>query len=624
MPKELSKTYFSSINTIAFFTYLFIAAKVYPFLFSSDSLNYVLYQNSSIDFINFSFNLDQLSAFFVCFIAIISAIVTIYFSSYAKEYAGKYSIDKLSFVTHIFSLSMMGVVLASHVFNFLFFWEMMSLSSYLLVIFDHRNKDKVSAGFIYFLMTHIATAFLLIAFLLIAGKADMSFSGLQDLSFVSPNIIALSFFMFLIGSGIKAGMVPFHFWLPLAHPAAPSHVSALMSALMVKTPIYLMIRVIFDFLGPQVYMGYSLLAFGLLSALLGIIYALKENDIKKLLAFSTIENVGIIYIALSISVIFYSLEKYSLASLALIAALFHILNHAIYKSALFMGAGSVAQATHTKDLNKLGGLIKSMPRTAIFFLIPTISIAALPLFNGFVSEWLIYQSLIQGIQVESNILPFVLTITLMLLAMVVGFAFIVFSKTFATAFLAKPRSLEAKQAKEVAKPMWMPIALLSIFCLHLGVNPEALNELWTNILKQWGLTFPEQLAFFSTAPDFLLEFQLTFPTKILVAFLTLILIILFSTIGMSKTKFRKAIPWTCGYELSEKAQYNSSSFSQPSLRLLNNFYKIHFKEFFLELYFKFYIFCKTIRDYINSGDLHSYLLYILIAIIGGFSYAKFS
>ena len=595
--------------------YLVLGFMIYPYLFNTEVKAYTVYKSGLLAFMEFSFKLDQLSAFFALTIILISSLIAIYLIKYAQEYSSKYSLLKLSLLTHLFSLSMIGLVCADHVFTFLFFWELMSLSSYLLVIFEHRKKENINAGFVYFLMTHIATAFLLVAFLLLAGNnTDLCFDTLSNLT-LTPQLKAICFFMFLIGSGIKSGMVPFHFWLPIAHPAAPSHVSALMSALMVKTPIYLMIKVVFDFLGPEIYMGYSLLLFGLISALIGIIYAVKENDLKKLLAYSTIENVGIILTGLALSIIFYIYNNEFLASLALIACLFHILNHAIYKSALFMGAGAILSATHEKDLDKLGGLIKLMPKTAIFFLIPVISIAALPFSNGFVSEWLLYQSLIKGMQLDSSSLIFILPLTFTLIAIVAGLAFITFSKLFATAFLAYPRSEQASDANEVSAVMWTPIALLSSLCLYLGINPQILSGAWIHILHQLDMPFPNGMSLYLA--------ESSFPSKtviIIVATFCVILLILGSALG---TKYRKAIPWTCGYDVNERAQYNSSSFSQPSLRLMNNFYKIDFAKIFTTAYFYFSHSCQNIRDSIQSGNLHSYLLYILITLIGGLIYAKY-
>ena len=655
MSKQLKDLFFNLTNVCVFIVYLLVSFKLFPYLFNRTSSSYMLFQNHSFELINLSFKLDQLSAFFAIIISGIAAVVTLYFIKYADEYSrpvSKLSFDvqvarvalgnnstlgdesnkiysrvKLTFATHLFIISMLGVVLADHAFCFLFFWELMSLCSYLLVIYDHRQRSNVNAGFIYFITTHIAVVFLLIAFLLVAGSSsDLSFTDLANSS-LSPALIKIAFFMFLIGAGIKAGLVPFHFWLPVAHPVAPSHVSALMSGLMVKTPIYLLLRVIFDFFKPEAYMGYSMLALGLASALLGIVYAVKENDIKKLLAYSTIENVGIIFTAIALAVIFYVHGAETLAALALIAALFHCLNHAIYKSALFMGAGSIVGSCHSKDLNQLGGLIKTMPKTAIVFLIATMSIAALPLFNGFISEWLIYQSLIQGMQIESRALTLILPTCVTLIAIVAGFAFIAFSKLFATAFLGYPRSEKAAAAKEVSPMMWAPIALLSSFCIVLGLMPQMLSPIWLNILHQFNLLTSYEVVEFNSISgnlETLNQIYSGLPIKIISIAIVVVLIVVFVFRKLFANKLRKDIPWVCGYDLKSQAQYNASSFSQPSLRIMKRFYQIDFAHIFLGIHFGLYNLCKNIRDKVHSGDLHTYLLYILIAIIGGLCYAKLS
>ena len=614
-----NKGIFSPIlNSIAFAQYLIITYLVFPFLLNNESWNYTLYKNHSLGFIDLSFKLDQLSAFFTIIFAVISALITIYFIKYSDEYVGKYSMTKLTLATHIFAFSMIAVVLSSHVFGFLFFWELMSLSSYLLVIYDHEKRDNINAGFIYFITTHIATAFLLLAFLSLAHQSpDLSFSSLMNQSLDYKSTV-IAFILFLLACGIKAGIVPFHFWLPLAHPAAPSHVSALMSALMVKVPIYLLIRVIFEFLSPDIYMGYSILAIGLTTALIGIIYALKETDIKKLLAYSTIENVGIILVSLSLSIIFFVYKNNFLSSLALITCLFHIMNHAIYKSALFLGAGSIVSATHTRDLNKMGGLIKLMPQTAIFFLIPVMSIMALPFFNGFISEWLLYQSLMKGMSLGATSLHFILPLSIMIIAMVVGLAFVTFSKLFITAFLGYNRSDNDAKVKEVSISMWLPIAILSGVCVYIGIQPQCFKEIWINILQQFNMSYPDLLSYFSVT-----EPEAIFPSQALLPLIALVALVLIIFNILSKTKFRTAIPWTCGYKVNSKAQYNSSSYSQPNHRLMNNFYKINFTHIFKDIYFIFYNSCKGFRDKIQSGNLHSYLLYILISILGGLIYAKY-
>jgi hydrogenase-4 component B len=605
-----------SLNTLAISLYLFLGYKFFSFFVWNKNFQLILFENSHLKFINLSFRFDHLSLFFAFLIVLISAIVSIYSIQYSKKYKQDYSLIKLSILGHLFSLSMLGLVLSDHVFSFLFFWELMSFSSYLLVIYDYRKKENLRAGFVYFLMTHLAGSFLLAAFLLLGQGCDsLSFSSLYHLT-LSPNLVMLVFFMFLIASLIKAGSVPFHFWLPLAHPAAPSHISALMSALMVKMPIYLMIKVVFCFLSPKTYIGYSILFFGLLSGLFGIIFTIKENDIKKLLAYSTIENVGIILISLGLSVIFASYTNELLSSMSMFACIFHIFNHSIYKSSLFLGAGSILSETHTSSLNKLGGLIKKMPQTAFFFLISVLSIISVPYFNGFISEWILYQSIIHGIQIPSDSLAIVLPLTLMCLAIITGLAFVSFSKLFTTTFLGSAHSLESEQAQEVSTWMWLPTGLLSFFCLSVGVFPHLISKFLFKVLDELGMPAPETLTYFTSLDQ-------SFPTSasmiILLSVLGSVILVL---LGF-RSKVRKSIAWTCGYEVNKNCQYNSSSFSQASIRSLKTFYKISFDKFFIQINLSFNAFCKDLRDKIQSGSLHAYLLYILLAVIMGLIYAKY-
>ncbi len=611
---------------------IFFIVLVYPSLLSTEGIDLTLYRNEFLSFIDLSLRLDALSAFFVMLISVVSILATIYSVKYADEYQSKYSLSSLALFTTVFSLSMIGVVCSDHVFSFLVFWELMSLSSYLMVIYDYKDKDNVNAGFIYFVMTHMATAFLLVAFLLLSHlSSDLSFGALTvNAHNLDPQLSLIAFIMFLVGLGIKMGVVPFHFWLPIAHPAAPSHVSALMSAIMVKVPICILMRVVFDFLVPEAYMGYSILGLGIVSGLLGVIYAIKENDIKKLLAYSTIENVGIVLIGLGLSIVFLKSNNVLLASLAFMAAVFHIMNHAIYKSSLFLGAGSIVSKCHTRDLNKLGGLIHLMPKTALFFLVSSLSIAAMPFFNGFVSEWLLYQSLIRAMQLGETSLHFVLPIVLMFVAMIAGFAFVAFTKLFAIAFLGYARSENAKQAQEVSPMMWLPMALLSFLCLFFGLYPQIMGDIWANILNRFSLPYPAGTPYFVFPHEFFNADPLShlmfnyFPSRLILIFTLMILIIIVFISYFLKVKSKRDIPWTCGFELDATMQYTASSYSQPLLRLMKNFYKIDFAHIFLDIYFGFYNFCKELRDKVHSGNLHGYLLYVLLALVGGLIYARYS
>src|SRR5260221_2484036 len=287
------------------------------------------------------------------------------------------------------------VVLADDAFTFLVSWEFMSLSSWALVMAHHRIADNVRAGYLYLIMASFGTITLLLTFGLLAGPdGGYAFDDIRA-AHPSTTLAASVLILALIGAGSKAGLVPLHVWLPLAHPAAPSHVSALMSGVMTKVAVYGLVRIVFDLIGtPAWWWSMVVLALGGVTAVMGVLYALMQHDLKRLLAYHTVENIGIIYIGLGLALAFEANGIGWAAALALTAALFHVLNHSLFKSLLFFGAGAVLTATGTRDMEHLGGLIHRMPRTSFAFLVGCVAISALPPLNGFVSEWLTFQSIL--------------------------------------------------------------------------------------------------------------------------------------------------------------------------------------------------------------------------------------
>jgi hydrogenase-4 component B len=355
---------------------------------------------------------------------------------------------------------------------FLIGWEIMSIASFFLVIFDRRDPENVKAGYLYLVMTYVGTAFILFALLLLykyTGSFDFDVirNGIASLPAAAKNTI---FIAALIGFGIKAGIIPLHIWLPAAHPAAPSHISALMSGVMIKTGIFMMVRLFIDILQPApVWWGIVVLAIGIVSSLLGVLYALTEHDIKRLLAYHSIENIGIIMLGLGSSLIFSSLGMPALALVSLTAALFHTLNHAIFKSLLFLGAGSAINQMHTRNMEEYGGLIKYMPLTAFSFLVGSMAISALPPFNGFFSEWLTFQSLFQGIITMGSSMRWLFVLAVGALAFTGGLALACFVKAFGAMFLARPRSPEVAHAKESPRTMLFGMGGLALSSLLFGV-----------------------------------------------------------------------------------------------------------------------------------------------------------
>ena len=422
----------------------------------------------------FSFYVDGLSAFFILMVSLLSLVVSIYSHGYVKQYEGEYSLGLMGFLYNMFILSMALVVAAHNAILFLICWEAMSLLSYALIVYENRNPDAARSGFIYIVMAHGGTAFITMGFLLLSaytGTGSFDFGSFAGASAAMPDLFKSTvFLLFLVGFGTKAGLIPLHVWLPYAHPAAPANISALMSGVMVKTAIYMLIRCIFEFLGvTDTWWGLLVLLVASISALLGVLYALGEHDLKRLLAYHTIENIGIILIALGASMVFMSYGLTSFAALALIAALFHALNHSIFKSLLFMGAGSVLFATHTKDIEKLGGLAKRMPWTSAFFLVGALAISAIPPLNGFVSEWLIFQSLMLSFNFPEIIVKILIPITIGMLALTGALAAACFVKAYGITFLAVPRSKQAAEAIEVSPTMLAGMAILALLCILTGL-----------------------------------------------------------------------------------------------------------------------------------------------------------
>ncbi|MCK9604606.1 MAG: hydrogenase 4 subunit B, partial [Candidatus Omnitrophica bacterium] len=393
--------------------------------------------------LNFTLLFDPLSLFFLFVILIITLPSAIYSFGYLKE---EYSSAKiiLAWVLLVaFALSMAMVVTAGNLLVFLVFWEIMSLVSYFLVVFDTTHEKSISAGTIYIVMTHIGTAFLVAAFLLMYNHAhSFDFVAIKNAFFTMPsqtkNII---FLLLLIGFGTKAGIVPLHIWLPYAHPQAPSHISSIMSGVMIKTAIYGIIRFAIFILGVNSsWWGILVLILAIISCLVGVIYALMEHDIKRLLAYHSVENIGIILLGVGLAMFFISINMPYLAIFSLIAGLYHLINHAIFKGLLFLCSGSIYKATGTRDIEKLGGLIKKMPQTAVYFLIGAMAISALPPLNGFVSEWLILQAFFLGAFNVTGGSRLFLGISAAMLALTSGLAAACFVKAFGITFLAEPRS----------------------------------------------------------------------------------------------------------------------------------------------------------------------------------------
>jgi hydrogenase-4 component B len=528
-----------------------------------------------------SFNIDLLSSFFIFVISLITLFCSIYGIGYVKHYYKKYSIGVLGFFYNLFILGMLLVITASNGIFFLISWEIMSVASYFLVIYDRDDEKNVKAGFLYLIMTHVGTIFIIIA-LLIAYKATgtFDFNLLKSQSFlISPIAKNAIFILTLIGFGTKAGIIPFHIWLPSAHPSAPSNISAIMSGVMIKTGIYMMIRIFLDVLQPvPVWWGIVILIIGSISALFGVLYALTEHDIKKLLAYHSIENIGIILLGVGSALTFYSLGMPSLALLGLVAALFHTLNHAIFKSLLFLSAGSVINQMHTRNMEEYGGLIKYMPQTAFYFLIGSMAISALPPFNGFFSEWLTFQTLFQGIFQLHFVYQWTFILATGSLAFTGGLALACFVKAFGAIFLARPRSQEVTHAKESAWSMRIGMASLAALALLFGIFSGKITLLLEKICKSFNI-FQNTSSFVSVSSAGKFDIGSGFATAsapiifFLLIIITVITIIIFKFVINKNQKITVGDTWDCGTTLTPRMEITATGFARSIILIFKNILK---------------------------------------------------
>jgi hydrogenase-4 component B len=523
-------------------------------------------------FANLNVRLDPLSAFFLLVISFVAMPVSLYAIGYLADEHGPTA--TLGAAYNLFLAAMGLVVIADSVFMFLIAWEAMSLASYLLVMHNHREREVQRAGFVYLVMTHLGTAFLtgaLLVLFLAAGSGSLDFAAFRaaaaHLSGAHRTVI---FLLALVGFGTKAGIIPLHIWLPRAHPAAPSHVSALMSGVMIKTAIYGLVRVGWEFAGPgPAWWGALVLALGIVSAVLGVLYALLENDMKRLLAYSSVENIGIILIGVGTAFMLLSLGHPVAAALALVAGFYHLLNHAVFKSLLFLGGGAIHHVTHTRSMEKLGGLIRRMPWTAATFLVGAAAIAAILPFNGFVSEWLTLQSLLQLGVTDGGLLAAVTVgIAVGALALTGGLAVFTFIKAFGVMFLGVPRSDHAVHAHEVRVTMRLGMALLAVCCPVLGLAPALALRLLRPVTT--ALTGTVADPHFRLVPQArhdpaLAQHGSYAPLAILIL---LVLaggtILLLARVLGGRVRRRIAPPWICGNRLEPAMQYTAAALTKSA------------------------------------------------------------
>ena len=517
------------------------------------------------------FRIDALSAFFLVVVNLGGAAASLFALGYGRH--EEFPQRVLPFYP-AYLAGMNLVVLANDAFSFLVSWEFMSLTSWALVIAHHQIRENLRAGYVYLLMASFGTLTLLFAFgMLAGGDGDYAFDAMRA-AHPSAGLAALVLLLALVGAGSKAGVVPLHVWLPLAHPAAPSHVSALMSGVMTKVAIYGFIRIVFDLLGaPDWWWSMPVLAVGGATAVMGVLYALLERDLKRVLAYSTIENIGIIVVALGLALAFKAAGMTSAAALALTAALLHVFNHSLFKSLLFFGAGAVQASTGERDMEKLGGLIHRMPQTAFVFLIGCMAISALPPLNGFVSEWLAFQGILLSPQLPSWGLKLLVPAVGALLALSAALAGACFVRTFGISYLGRARTPAASNAHETDTNSLAAMYFLGALCLIAGIVPGLFIDALAPVVRLVaGDRMPVQASveWLSIVP--IAESRSSYNGLLVFVFMVASgMLAAFAIHRLASDRLRRSAAWDCGYpDVSPLTQYSASGFAQPIRRVFGS------------------------------------------------------
>jgi hydrogenase-4 component B len=536
------------------------------------------------------------------------------------------------------------VFVADGVIAFLCGWEVMTLATAALVATEHQFRTSRRAAYLFLVMSHVGTGCLLAGFLILGSAAgSLSFPVILSGHIVSGSVRSAVFALFFIGFGVKAGLIPFHVWLPEAHPAAPSSVSAFMSAVLITAGIYGLIKVCAFGLGPpDVNWALAFMSLGTLSAILGVLYALTQTDIKRLLAYSTIENSGIIALGLGAAMMALAHGRHTLATVAVAASLMHVLNHAIFKSLLFLGAGSVVMATGTRHIEHFGGLMRRMPWTGLWFLIGALAISGLPLLNGFPGEWLTFQALLQGFTSTPGLVRLNFPWTAAVLALTSALAAACFVRAFGISFLALPRSPEASEAHESPGVMLVPLGFLATLCAVLGLFPGFVLRALEGVTASLpGLQPPAAMMWGALGMSSgLISFDHVVPVVFGLAFLG-------GLIGSTALTRRRAVvvrrapTWGCGGELTPRTEYTATAFSKPLLMIFGAVYRptrqvdavtavspyfVHEVRYRAEIEptFERYLYRPLLRSVVRiaggmkvlqAGSLHAYLAYVLVLAV---------
>jgi hydrogenase-4 component B len=605
---------------------------------------------ASVPGVHLALRADALSGVFLAILGVGGAAASLYATSYVKPHADHVPLAAQTTLFAGFLLSIALVFVANDGVVFLVAWETMSVLSYLLILTHEQDDATRHAANTYLLMMHIGTAFLLVSLVALAGAAGgtYGFDAMRALARGAPESVrSIAFVGAAVGFGTKAGLVPLHAWLPEAHPAAPSHVSALMSGVMLKTAVYMMIRVSLDLLGGgPAWWGITLLVLGGVTTLTGILYATSENDLKRLLAYSSVENLGVIFMGLGLSLLFLSYGHPALATLPLIAAVLHSLNHMTFKTLLFLGSGSVLHATGTRDINRLGGLVRAMPYTAALVLLASLAISALPPLNGFASEWLLFQSLLAGVTLPETplLLQIFLPVGAGLFALAGAISVVCFVKAFGITFLATPRSPEAERAREAPRTMLLGMGILAagivliaaaaglvIRVLHGALAPLVGADPTTDLVSG-GLVVQSLTAIKASMS----------PTLV---FALVVLFALAAWLGTrllgSRAAARREETWLCGHRnLSARMEYTGTTYAEATRMFFSGLYgpvtssrreerspgvtaRLSYATrttYYIEQYAyaptaRLILLTSTLFRRIQAGNIHAYLSYIFASLV---------
>ncbi|MEP7111107.1 MAG: proton-conducting transporter membrane subunit [Ferruginibacter sp.] len=597
-----------------------------------------IFITKSIVFGNISFHIDSLSSWFILIINLTCINGAFYGIGYMKQYDPQRANLSMHWILFLlFQSSMLWVCMMQNGLAFLVVWELMSLSSFLLVIFEHQKKTTLQAGINYLVQMHIGVLFLSAAFILVYFS-EGSFEFIAIEKFFSANTNLWLFLLFFMGFGIKAGFIPLHSWLPQAHPAAPSHISGVMSGVIVKLGIYGIFRMIFLLKKDFAVIGEILIVLSVFTGLFGILNAAVHRDFKKMLAYCTIENIGIIGIGIGLGLIGIGIGNTGMVMLGFAGALLHTLNHSLFKSLLFFSAGSVYQQTHTRDMEKLGGLVHPMPQTALFFLFGGMAISGLPPFNGFVSEFMIYSGVLLGIKSIGIIYNITMIFSLAGLALIGGISLLTFAKNFGTIFLGSPRTHLLQQPREVSLIMRLPQYFILIIMLSIGLFPQFYFSIVNEIVLK---SVPTGLPGNWLIPASLLA-GIPAIGKFAMLFMLLPALIFFIRNQFSvKHPMTTGSTWGCGYTGSvSKMQYTGKSFSKSLGKLLNFIllenkkyreiptseifpnqrkHSSHYKDLFVVRIFNVIvdrlIFSMNYFQFIQNGRIQQYILYGIFFIV---------